>query len=208
MIEVTTPYRSPRRRPGIRAHRCELAEDQATSHRGVPVVVPARVLLNQAAVLTARQLERDINVADALGLVSARALAGALPQFSGEPGVVALRELLVRHSLVLTDSELERRFLPLSHDAGLPTPLTRRRVNGFRVDFFWPALGLVVETDGLRYHRTPAQQARDLHRDQVHRMAGLEPLRFTHAQVVYERRWVLRVLRSARRRLTDEPWKC
>jgi very-short-patch-repair endonuclease len=44
----------------------------------------------------------------------------------------------------------------------------------------------VVETDGLRYHRTPAQQARDHRRDQAHTRAGLTCLRFTHAQVRYE----------------------
>jgi very-short-patch-repair endonuclease len=203
-IEVTVPYGSPRRRPGIWAHRGTVAEDQITSRRDVPVVVPARVLLNQAKVLTARQLERDINVADALGLVSARNLTKALAAFTGEPGVVALRELLERHALVLTDSELERRLIPLALRAGLPTPQTRRRVNGFRVDFFWPSLGLVVETDGLRYHRTPSQQARDLRREQTHRMAGLEPLRFTHAQVVHEQAWVLRALLSAQARLADE----
>ena len=70
-----------------------------------------------------------------------------------------LRELLDRSNFSLTDSELERRFLPLAHSAGLPPPQTRRRVNGFRVDFFWPELGLVVETDGLTYHRTPVAQA-------------------------------------------------
>jgi very-short-patch-repair endonuclease len=59
-------------------------------------------------------------------------------------------------------------------------------VNGFKVDFYWPELGLVVETDGLRYHRTPAQQARDRFRDQAHATAGLTPLRFTHAQVRFE----------------------
>ncbi len=64
--------------------------------------------------------------------------------------------------------------------------MTRQRVNGFRVDFYWPSLGLVVETDGLRYHRTPAQQARDLVRDQAHIAAGMTPLRFTHAQVRFE----------------------
>ena len=45
--------------------------------------------------------------------------------------------------------------------AGLPKPLTQQWLHGFRVDFYWPELGLVVETDGLRYHRTAAQQARD-----------------------------------------------
>jgi very-short-patch-repair endonuclease len=67
-------------------------------------------------------------------------------------------------------------------------------VNGFRVDFFWPELGLVVETDGLRYHRTPAQQARDRIRDQAHAAAGLVPLRFTYAQVAFEAAHVKRVL--------------
>ena len=52
-------------------------------------------------------------------------------------------------------------------------PLTRVRVNGYEVDFYWPDLGLVVETDGLAYHRTPAQQAADRVRDQAHTAAGL-----------------------------------
>ena len=63
-------------------------------------------------------------------------------------------------TFVLTDSELERMMLPLIRRAGLPLPQTGVELNGFKVDFFWPELGLVVETDGLRYHRTQAQQAR------------------------------------------------
>jgi very-short-patch-repair endonuclease len=57
-------------------------------------------------------------------------------------------------------SQLERRFLPLARKAGLPRPRTQQQLNGYRVDFYWPELKLVVETDGLTYHRTPAQQAR------------------------------------------------
>jgi very-short-patch-repair endonuclease len=60
-------------------------------------------------------------------------------------------------------------------------------VNGFEVDFFWPDLGLVVETDGLRYHRTPSTQARDARRDRAHTLAGMTPLRFTHYEIKYER---------------------
>jgi very-short-patch-repair endonuclease len=74
-------------------------------------------------------------------------------------------------------------------------------VNSFRVDFFWPELGLVVETDGLRYHRTPAQQARDRLRDQIHAAAGLTPLRFTHAQVAHEAGHVREVLAAVASRL-------
>jgi very-short-patch-repair endonuclease len=96
------------------------------------------------------------------------------------------RELLDRRTFRLTDSELERRLLPIVRRVGLPPPETGAEVNGFRVDFYWPDLGLVVETDGLRYHRTPAQQARDRLRDQMHLAAGTTPLRFTHAQVRFE----------------------
>jgi very-short-patch-repair endonuclease len=89
----------------------------------------------------------------------------------------------------------------LVDDVGLPMPLTRQHLNGFRVDFFWPDLGLVVETDGLRYHRTPAQQARDQLRDQAHTMAGLTPLRFAHAQVRFEPEYVRKTLARVARRL-------
>jgi len=68
--------------------------------------------------------------------------------------------------------------------------------------FFWPELGLVVETDGLRYHRTPAQQARDRIRDQTHAAAGLTPLRFTNAQVAYEPDHVEATLIAVARRLS------
>jgi very-short-patch-repair endonuclease len=68
------------------------------------------------------------------------------------------------------------------------------------VDFYWPELGLVVETDGLRYHRTPSQQARDRLRDQAHSAAGIVPLRFTHWQVRHERQHVETTLAAVAQR--------
>jgi very-short-patch-repair endonuclease len=107
----------------------------------------------------------------------------------------------------VTRSKLERRFIPLAKSAGLPVPLTRQWVDGFEVDFWWPDLGLVVESDGLTYHRTPAEQARDRLRDQAHAAAGHECLRFTHEQVFYEAGHVVRTLRAVaeRRRAVAEP---
>jgi very-short-patch-repair endonuclease len=101
-----------------------------------------------------------------------------------------------------TPSELERKFLPIARRAGLDTPLTQQWLDGYRVDFYWPDLGLVVETDGLRHHRTPFTQAHDARRDQVHLVAGRTPLRFTHAQVAHSPREVERTLRDVARRLT------
>jgi very-short-patch-repair endonuclease len=76
--------------------------------------------------------------------------------------------------------------------------LTGEYVNGFKVDFYWPELKLVVETDGLRYHRTAASQTKDLVRGQVHAAAGLTPLRFSHAQVAFDRGHVERTLDAVR----------
>jgi very-short-patch-repair endonuclease len=74
-------------------------------------------------------------------------------------------------------------------------------VNGFRVDFYWSELGLVVETDGLRCHRTAAEQAKDRVRDQTHTAAGLTPLRFTRAQVRFEPEYVRSTLAAVAGRL-------
>jgi very-short-patch-repair endonuclease len=101
-----------------------------------------------------------------------------------------LRHLLDRLFFRLSDSELEIYFRRIVKGARLPMPLSKQRVNRFEVDFFWPELGLVVETDGLRYHRTPSAQLRDARRDRAHVMAGMTPLRFTHYEVRYEPRRV------------------
>jgi very-short-patch-repair endonuclease len=76
-------------------------------------------------------------------------------------------------------------------------------VNGFKVDLYWRELGLIIETDGLRYHRTPSQQARDRVRDQTHTAAGLTPLRFTGAQVQYDLNRVRAVISAVAARLRD-----
>jgi very-short-patch-repair endonuclease len=158
-------------------------------------------LIDLACSLDRAQLERAVNEADRLDLIDPSALRAALDAYAGRPGVARLRELLDRRTFRLTDSDLERLFLPLAAQAGLSLPLTRQRLNGFRVDFFWPDLRLVVETDGLRYHRTPSQQARDQVRDQAHIAAGFTPIRFTHEQVRYEEEYVRSMLRAVARRL-------
>jgi len=74
-------------------------------------------------------------------------------------------------------------------------------VNGYRVDFHWPDLGLVVATDGLRDHRTAAQQSRDREQDQAHIRAGLTCPRFTHRQVGHEPGVVVATLTGVAARL-------
>src|SRR4051794_18773823 len=168
---VSTPAdRSPR---GIVTHRRRLDPAETTRCHNIPVTSPVCTLIDIAPDLTRHELEGAVNEADKLDLVDPEHLRAALVPMRGRTGVTKLRDLLDRRVFTVTDSELERLFLPIARRAGLPQPLTQVYVNGFKVDFYWPDLGLVVETDGLRYHRAPAQQARDRLRDQVHAAAGL-----------------------------------
>jgi very-short-patch-repair endonuclease len=146
---------------------------------------------------------RAISEADKLRLTDPDRLLSLLEGLPPRPGVAVLRDTLTRHMFRLTDSELERLFVPLAIEAGLSPPQTRQVVNGYRVDFWWPELGLVVETDGLTYHRTAAQQAADRRRDQAHTAAGLTQLRFTHWQVRFDPRHVVATLASVARRLAS-----
>ncbi len=163
--------------------------------QAIPVTIPARTLLDLATELDGAALERAVNDADKRDLIDPESLRERLDSYSGAPGVRALRAILDRHTFRLSDSTLEVLFRQVAAAAGLPPPLTQVKVNGFTVDFFWPDLGLVVETDGLRYHRTPAAQAQDQVRDQAHVAAGMRSLRFSHHQVKYEPTQVREILR-------------
>jgi very-short-patch-repair endonuclease len=183
----------------IVAHRRSALREDATRCMGIPVTTPTRTLLDIATRLPPSELEAAVNAADKRDLVDPERLRRELDEREGQQGVRPLRALLDRATFTLTDSELERRFMPIARRAGLGKPQTQARVNGFRVDFYWPDLGLVVETDGLRYHRTPTQQARDRLRDQAHTAAGLAHLRFTHGQVRHEPAHVRQTLEAAAR---------
>jgi very-short-patch-repair endonuclease len=201
-IHISVPRHVSCRPAGIAAHRrAVLAPADVTCHHGIPVTRPITTLVDIAGLIPSGQLEAAVNEADKLDLVDPESLRVALDDLPRRPGIAVLRQMLDRHTFALTDSALERLFLPIVRQAALPKPQTGCVVNGFKTDFYWPELGLVVETDGLRYHRTPAQQASDRLRDQAHAAAGLVPLRFTHAQVRFDAPYVLATLGAVRSRL-------
>jgi hypothetical protein len=185
-IDVSVPSHLRPRRRGIDVHRRKMLAPGVTKHHAIPVTTPTSTLIDLATKLDRSRLEAAVNEADKLGLVDPERLRSALDASQPRPGTRVLRVMLDEATFVLTDSELERLFLPIARRAGLSLPNTGCLVNGFKVDFFWPHLGLVVETDGLRYHRTAVQQSRDRRRDQTHIANGLTVLRFTHAQVKFD----------------------
>lgn len=203
VVDVVVPYLAPRHPRGIRVHR---RLDLGPQHRrwldGLPVTDPISTLVDVACGTSETLLARAIREADRLDLVDPVSLRAALDSCPRRPGVGRMRSLLDSETFSLTDSELERRFLRLVRAAGLPMPKTQVWLNGFRVDFYWPELGLVVETDGLRYHRTAAQQRADRVRDQAHTIAGLIHLRFAAVQVRDEPKQTMKTLAAVASRLS------
>jgi hypothetical protein len=199
-VHVIVPVANGRLRPGIRVHRRR--DHEAPGRRqsdGIPVTHPVATLVDLATALPDGQLEAAVNEADHLKLVDPVRLRNALDTLPRWPGVKRLRELLDGPTITLTTTELERLFLPLAAAAGLPAPQTQARLRGYRVDFYWPELGIVVEADSLRYHRTAFKQASDKRRDNAHAAAGLTPLRFSHGQICHEPAYVRATLAKAAR---------
>ncbi|HEY8808751.1 MAG TPA: type IV toxin-antitoxin system AbiEi family antitoxin domain-containing protein [Solirubrobacterales bacterium] len=201
-VEVVIPRTAVRRRHGIRVHRrADLGPQHRREVAGIPLTDPISTLVDLASCVVEWRVERAINEADRLDLVDPETLRAAVPALPPRPGMARLRHLLGLDAL--TDTGLERRFLGLVRAAGLPEPETQAWVNGYRVDFYWPTLGLVVETDGWRYHRTPGQQATDYRRDHAHTRDGLTTLRVAEAQVRHEPQQVKATLAAIASRLLD-----
>ncbi len=199
-IDVVISEGTYRRRPGIHVRRRSgLGPEQRRQVAGIPVTDPVSTLVDLASVVPEWKLERAINEADRLDLVDPETLRAMVDLLPSRPGMSQMRRLLGGQPL--TDTGLERRFLAIVRLAGVPLPETQALVDGYRVDFYWPQLGLIVESDGWRYHRTPGQQATDRRRDQVHAAAGLTTLRFAEEQIRYAPDEVKKTLATVAKRL-------
>ena len=176
-IDVSVTRRCELRRPGLYVRgRPSLSPADITTSNGLPVTGVARTLVDIATELDEMAVERAVNEADKRDLIDPEALRLALDGYEGEPGAPLLRRLLDKRTFRLSDSDLEILFRPIAAEAGLPFPLSKQVVNGWEVDFYWPDLSLVVETDGLRYHRTASTQTRDARRDRAHALRRNDPV--------------------------------
>lgn len=197
-VHVTVPGRGTlARRRGIIVHRTP--EVDATTLDAIPVTTVARTLLDLAASVPRRTLDRAIERAEVLRLFDLSALEPLLAE--RRPGVAALRAALAEYDDAPTRSELERRFLELCAEHGLPRPLVNVPVAGHTVDFLWPEQRVILETDGLEWHSARGARARDHERDADLVLAGYHPHHANWRQVVHEPAKLARLIR----RLLAEP---
>lgn len=198
-VEVVVPGRNCRSRPGIAVERVAvLADIDRGFQDGIPITAPARALLDFASVATGDELERAISEAYVLKLVTERQLRDVIDRHPHRAGVVALRAELDRvGGLLWTASTAERLMRELLHQADLPAARTRVWVAGFPADFIWPELRLIVEVDGFQSHGHRYAFERDRRRDQAHKNAGYDVIRFTWRQLTEEPFRVIAVIALA-----------
>ena len=179
----------PRERIHLHCVR-SLPQDQVAVKDAIPCTTAARTIVDLAAVLPPRRLERVIGQAEVLKIYDRTQVEAILDASPRRASTRPLRALLGRSDLstTLPRSRLEERFLALCDDGGLRRPelnVPYALPDGTEIviDAFWRAAGLAVELDGGRYHASWSAQARDRRRDAQLTLAGLKPLRFTEADV-------------------------
>ena len=201
-IEFTVPRTTGGR--GIRAGGCTrvarlAARDRPLFDRHVPLHDGLRTIIDLARTASPAELERAIDSAIRDGSSSPGFLRRRLSALrgSGRAGVRLLDELLVDAG---GHSDLERTFLRLVREAGLPRPTCQRifRRDGrtiARVDFSFEPSPVIAEVSGRRGHSSDAERAKDGRRRNELQHLGHIVLDFTDGQVRHDPAYVVRTLR-------------
>jgi very-short-patch-repair endonuclease len=191
---VTVPRTGPHSRPGLVVHRSRrLDPADLTDVDGIPVTTIARTTLDLAAVLLPRQLAVLLDRQEAQRVLDIAALEATIARNPGRD-LAALREALGTEAP--SPLELQRRFLRLCRDHGLPEPEREAPIGAYRTDFFWPQANLAVETDGRAHHERRAAFERDRQRDLDLAACGIQTLRVTWRMVTRQAEQLAATLRA------------
>jgi Transcriptional regulator, AbiEi antitoxin/Protein of unknown function (DUF559) len=173
---VTCP-RKRRSNGRVAFHEAHLRPDEVSVEIGIPTTTPARTVLDLASLLPSHSLGRMIDAAGASGGPS---LSHLLDRYPRRPGVPRLRRL-IDQARPITRSDLEAEILEGMDRAGLPLPRVNISVEGYEVDFAWPAHGVIAELDTYVTHGSRHAFERDRERDRKLTAAGWRVVRLTDA---------------------------
>ena len=184
---VTVAGHRGRPRPGLVIHAVRTLDPRdVTTREGFRVTTVARTLLDLAETLQATDLHRAYEAAETEAVLDLRAVHDVMSRSPGRHGLRPLRALLERSRAPepAARSELERLFVDLCHEHGIPRPFVNIMVEGYEVDMCWPEARLVVEIDGHRFHGTRTAFERDRARDATLQVAGYRVIRLTHRRLI------------------------
>jgi hypothetical protein len=147
----------------MKFHQAVLLREDVVVEAAIRVTSVERTLVDIAAFLDTRQLERAVVAADRAGRLRWPRLVELLERSNGRLGVARLRRVVAGTDprAVEARSPLEVDFLALCRKAGLPLPAVNVLVDGRLVDFVWVKERVIVETDGYAYHRDRPAFERD-----------------------------------------------
>jgi very-short-patch-repair endonuclease len=191
--EVTVPTK--RRVRGVRTRRSRVDPRDATTFRRIPVTTLPRTLVDLAAVLDLDDLGRAFHEAEVRHRTTPAQVEAVLARRPQSPGAAKLRAVLHGDAPIVL-SRLEKRFLALLRQAGLPLPVTNRPAGGHWVDCRWPQHRLTVELDSYRYHHSRHAWEQDRRREREARARGDEFRRYTYGDVFEQPKQMLAELRS------------
>jgi hypothetical protein len=188
IIDVTVRGPGSRKRHGLRIHRARDLTGETTTHERIPVTTPERTILDLAATLHSRPLERLLDQAENTRLTDVPALVALARAHTGHRGASRLLKTLDAHEpgTTLTRSELEERFLSICRAHGFPHPLVNHDLAGKEREFVFPEQRLVVEIDSWTHHRSRRAFETDRYRDQTLLVAGYRTVRITDTQLEYD----------------------
>ena len=176
--EVTA--RTERRVAGVRTRRSPALDGARWD--GVPVTSVPSTLVDLAGALPADALARACHEAGIRHGTTPAAVEAVLERRPNSPGAGTLRRIL-HGDVHVSLSALERQFLKLLREEGLPLPQTNRPAGGRRVDCRWPEQRLTVELDGYRYHRSRHAWEQDRRREREAYARGDQFRRYTYGDV-------------------------
>lgn len=181
LIETIVVGRSVRAPAGIKVRKVTALEKRDIRRRqGLPVVAPARALIEFAASATRLEAESGLAMLRRKELATEKQLCEALDRVpTNHSGAAVVRRLLKLPpgSLAVTKSKYERDLRRLCRDAELPQPTSNMMVEGKEVDLCWPAAKLIVEFDGWEWHKH--KFVSDRRRDAYLQARGWTVMRFT-----------------------------
>jgi hypothetical protein len=186
-IHVTS--RSPRH--GNRdfvEHRADLTRADLARRDGIPVTSLTRTVLDLAVDSRPRTVSRFIRRADEDKTFDLRAMEDLLERTKGHRGQAKVRAALEIYdeAPAFTRSGIERRFLEVVKQAGLPAPSMNCFVAGYEVDAYWPEARFGVELDVFGTHGSRLSFEEDRERDDELLLAGIETTRVTGPRLARE----------------------
>ena len=159
---------------------------------GMPCLSATRTLIEIARRETPKRLTAALDSAVRDGLTTDDFLHRRMSELRarGRPGIDTLLAVMAGAELSKGGhSWLERTFLELLGELGLPRPITQqvvavRRRKLVRVDCRFPGTNVIVELLGYEHHRTPMQMQNDTERLNRLQLDGFAAMQFTYQDVV------------------------